>query len=145
MPIVQFHLVSSAYDPAAIRTMLIEASQLFAATLYPGVHPVPIERVRAILHDIAPEAQATGGVMVSEGGIPAPYFTCITLAGRTQDQIESLMTGLSELVARILEIEIGHIRGQVIPVEPDHWFIGGVPASRQRQSEIASRHGAQPG
>lgn len=139
MPIVQFHLVSSAYDPAAIRTMLIEASYYFAATLYPDVQPVPIERVRAIVHDIAPDAQATGGVMVSEGGIPAPYFTCITLAGRTQEQIESLMTGLSELVARILGIEISHIRGQLIPVEPDHWFIGGIPASRQRQSEIASR------
>lgn len=139
MPIVQFYLVARDYDPVAVRTMLLEASHYFAATLYPDIQPVPIERVRAVLHDIAPEAQATGGLMVDEGGIAAPYFACVTLAGRPQEQIERLMAGLSELVARNLAIDITHVRGRAVPVEPDHWFIGGVPASRKRQAEIASR------
>ncbi len=139
MPIVQFHLVSSAYPEAAIDTLLVEASHAFAAALYPELTSVPVERVRAIVCDIAPRRCAVGGKLVSDGAVPAPFFTCLTLVGRPRAQLDAMMQGLTELVARHLGSERKLVRGLIIPVEADDWYIAGEPASAARAAELAQR------
>ncbi len=139
MPVLTFHLVASAYPTGALGALLVEASTAFAAALYPELVPVPVERVRAQINAIAPGHFAAGGRLANAGGAAVPYFTCVTLVGRPAAQIEAMMRDLCAITARHLGCGLDAVRGQVIPVEPDHWFIAGEPASRKRGAEIARR------
>lgn len=139
MPIMQFHLVAEAYPEAAIAELLVEASHFFAAALYPDQTPVPVERVRALVCAVQPGHAAVGGKMVSTGALPAPFFTCLTLAGRPREQLDAMMRGLTALVARHLACDEQTVRGLIIPVSPDDWYIAGEPASAARRAELARR------
>lgn len=141
MPIVQFHLVADLYSDAAIAALLAEASLFYVETLYPTLDPLPIERVRAFVIPIPPQQFATGGRLVSIGGLPAPYFTCLALEGRPDAQLQALLAGFTDLVERHLRCDRATIRGTVVPVAPALWSIGGVPASEARGAEAALRAG----
>lgn len=139
MPIAQFHLVAGQQDDAAIAALLAEASLFYAQTLYPGADPVPLERVRAFatLHD--PHHWATGGRLAAQGGAPAPWFLCLALAGRARAPLERLMRGFTDLVVRHCGCDRAQVRGQLVPVAPQDWWIGGEPAGQVRAAEVAGR------
>ena len=139
MPVLQFHLVVSAYPEEAVAGLMQEAAGFYAAALYPEMERPPIERVRVFVNDVPPHLWATGGVPVSKGGAPAPYFTCLSLQGRPPEKLRQLMAGLSELVSRHLACAITLVRGQLIEIAPEHWFIAGAPASQARAAEITGR------
>ncbi|MFM2370369.1 MAG: hypothetical protein RIS85_91 [Pseudomonadota bacterium] len=139
MPIAQIHLVRGAFDDAAIGAALLEASAHYARTLYPDAAVPPIERVRVFVHQVEPQLWAAGGKLATQGGAVAPFFTCLAMTGRTMAQHHALLAGFTEILARHLGCDAALIRGQVVPVEPDNWGIGGVPASLARQAEIAAR------
>lgn len=143
MPVLQFHLVTSAYPDEAVSALLTEASMYYAAALYPEMERPPVGRVRAFVNDVPPRLWSTGGVAVSEGGVPAPYFTCLSLKGRPARQLQDLMAGLTDLAARHLGCETGAVRGHLIEIEPEHWFIAGAPASAARAAEITARTSGQ--
>ncbi len=139
MPIVQFHLVTEAYSAEAISGLLVEASHAFAAALYPDMAVVPVERVRALVHAVAPGHAAVGGRMVSAGATPAPFFTCLTIAGRPRSQLDAMIRTLTDLVVQHLGCERTLVRGMVIPIESADWYIAGEPASAVRGAELARR------
>lgn len=139
MPIAQLYLVTSVYDKNALADLLAEASLFYAAALYPEMAMPPIERVRIFVSDLAPEHHATGGVPVNAGGLPAPYFTCIAMKGRAADQLNAMMAGFTDLIVKHLGCDISVVRGRLIEIEPEHWFISGKPASALRAAEIAAR------
>lgn len=139
MPVAQIYLVAEAYPPQAIADLLAEASAFYAAALYPEMETPPIERVRIFISDVAPEHWATGGKPVSQGGAAAPYFSCIAMKGRPADRINAMMAGFTDLIVRHLGCPASMVRGRLIEIEPEHWFIAGQPASTIRASEIASR------
>jgi phenylpyruvate tautomerase PptA (4-oxalocrotonate tautomerase family) len=143
MPIVQFHLVETAHDADAVAALLKAASHFYAATLDPELDPLPLERVRAFVSEVPPHLWATAGKLVSEGGLPAPYFTCLALAGRPTEQLSRLMTGMTALIAEHLGVERSLVRGMLIPIDPAHWFIGGQSASLARKSEVEARSRGQ--
>jgi phenylpyruvate tautomerase PptA (4-oxalocrotonate tautomerase family) len=139
MPIVQFYLVETAHDPSAIAALLKAASHFYATTLYPELDPLPLDRVRAFVSATPPHLWASAGMLISEGGLPAPYFTCLALAGRPAEQLRQLMEGMTGLIVEHLAVERTLVRGMLIPIDPDHWFIGGQPASLARKSEVRAR------
>ena len=139
MPIVNFFLVPGAHDDVSVRQLLTEASHFYVETLYPGMDPLPLDRVRAFVTLISPGHWATAGVPVSEGGEIAPFFTCLALDGRPQEQLERLMTGFTDLIERHLQCRRGAVRGQILSIDPAHWSIGGEPASRMRANETQLR------
>jgi phenylpyruvate tautomerase PptA (4-oxalocrotonate tautomerase family) len=139
MPIAQLYLVPSAYDPEAITALLAEASSFYAAALYPEMETPPVERVRIFITAMAPDACATGGVQISNGGVPAPYFSCIAMKGRPPERIQAMMAGWTDLIVRHLQCDASLVRGRLIEIEPEHWYISGVPASELRAAEIAAR------
>lgn len=141
MPIVTFHLVEGQHSDAAIGQLLVEASQFYCDTLYAGVVPRPIERVRAFVIFVKPQHWATAGELVSAGGSGAPYFTCLALSGRPAAQLQDLLAGFTDLLERHLDCDRGAIRGQVISIDPQHWSIGGNPASAVRHTEATLRAG----
>jgi phenylpyruvate tautomerase PptA (4-oxalocrotonate tautomerase family) len=141
MPIVNFYLVEDRYDDADVAQLLIDSSHFYLETLYPGVTPPPLERVRAFVTTVQAQHWATAGKLASDGGANAPYFTCLALAGRPDKQLHDLMAGFTELVVKHLGVGIAHVRGQVISIEPSHWSIGGVPASIKRSDEAELRAG----
>lgn len=143
MPIVQFYLVESAHDADAVAALLKEASYFYAETLYPELNPLPLERVRAFVSETPPHLWASAGILVSEGGQPAPYFTCLALAGRPTEQLSRLMTGMTALIVEHLGVERSVVRGMLIPIDPAHWFIGGQSASLARKSEVEARSRGQ--
>ena len=139
MPVTQLYLVTSAYAPEAIAELLTEASHFYAAALYPEMETPPVERVRIFITDVAPDHWATGGRPVSQGGAPAPYFSCIAMKGRTSERIQAMMAGWTDLIVRHLGCDASLVRGRLIEIEPEHWYISGTPASELRAAEIAAR------
>ncbi|MFM6854084.1 MAG: 4-oxalocrotonate tautomerase [Sphingopyxis sp.] len=141
MPIVNFHLIDGRHDDAAIGRLLVAASHFYVETLYPGQNPPPLDRVRAFVTPVVPGHWATAGVLASDGGADAPYFTCLTLAGRPVEQLHRLISGFTDLLVAHLACARASVRGQVLPIDPAHWGIGGAPASAVRQDEAALRAG----
>lgn len=139
MPIVQFHLVEGRQTDEAIGALLQDASRFYAETLYPQISPLPLDRVRAFVTLHRPQHWATAGITAAEGGADAPYFTCLALDGRPVEQLHQLLAGFTDLVERHCHCERAQVRGQVISIAPEHWSIGGVPASTVRAGEAASR------
>lgn len=139
MPIVNFFLVPGAFDDTSVQRLLKEASLFYVETLYPGMDPLPLDRVRAFVTLISPGHWATAGVPVSDGGEIAPFFTCLALEGRPEEQLQRLMAGFTDLIEEHLGCRRGAVRGQVIAIDPAHWSIGGEPASRTRANETQLR------
>jgi phenylpyruvate tautomerase PptA (4-oxalocrotonate tautomerase family) len=139
MPVAQLYLVASEYAPEAIAALLNEASHFYAAALYPEMETPPVERVRIFITDVAAPHWATGGEQVSQGGSPAPYFSCIAMKGRPLERIQAMMAGWTDLIVRHLGCDRSLVRGRLIEIEPEHWYIAGTPASQLRAAEIAAR------
>jgi len=142
MPILEMHLVAGDHDAATVGALLEEASHLYVEVLYPELEPRPIERVRAFVTLHERDEWATATVLSANGGTPAPYFTCLVLAGRPSAQISRLLVDMTDLIATRLSVAKPHIRGRIIPIDPDHWCIGRELASAKRHVEIAGRAGA---
>ena len=134
MPILNFHLVRGQHDAARVETLLVKASELFAAVL-----ECPIERVRVFVTEHAPNLFCVGGKLVSQSEQVAPYFSFIVLEGRPQDHRERLLRGFTDLVVEILGAPRANVRGGIVPVAPSDWSIGGTLASALRQGEIEAR------
>lgn len=136
MPLVNFQLIEGQHTDEQLRTLLIEASALYARVL-----DSPIERVRVFINLRPPTLVAVAGVPVVDNVACAPFFDCIVLAGRSLAQRHQLLAGFTDLLVNILGAERGLIRGVCRPVDPENWGIGGVPASVQRAAEIEARAG----
>lgn len=134
MPIAHFHLVETAYPDAVVERLLVEASRSYAEIL-----DSPIDRVRAFAVRYAPSEVAVGGSVVAAGATPAPYFTAIVLAGRPMAQRHALAARFTDLIVDILGAERQLVRGQILEVLAENWFIAGDPAGAVRASEIESR------
>src|SRR3546814_4532736 len=93
---LQFHLVEGRQTDASIGGLLEEATRFYAETLYPTVSPLPLDRVRAFVTLHRPQHWATAGVLAANGGADAPYFTCLALAGRPQEQLHNLLRGFTD-------------------------------------------------
>src|SRR3546814_15306929 len=99
------------------------------------MEPRPIGRARAFATMHAEARWATGGQPAIDGGTDAPYFTCLTLAGRPSDQHEHLLEGMTALIVKHLKVDRLVVRGRIIPVDPAHWAIGG----RDRKSVVSGK------
>lgn len=137
MPIAHFHLVDGVWSDAQVGRLLERASQAYSTVL-----ESPIERVRTFVVRYRPSDVATGGVLVRDGGAPAPYFTALVLRGRPEQERHELLTTLTDVVVDELGCERSLVRGQIIQIDPEDWGIGGQPASQARSGEIAARAGA---
>src|SRR3546814_2791967 len=115
------------------------SSDVCSSDLYSDMEPRPIGRARAFATMHAEARWATGGQPAIDGGTDAPYFTCLTLAGRPSDQHEHLLEGMTALIVKHLKVDRLVVRGRIIPVDPAHWAIGGSVASTARKAEIDGR------
>ena len=138
MPIVKYYLVEGQHTDDEIAGLLKRSCALLAEVL-----DSPIERVRAFAHEFRPQTVCVGGQLVSEGAAEAPYFRFMLLNGRPLEQRQRLLRGFTDLLVEELGVERSRVRGGMWLVEPEHWVIGGTPASELRQAEIAAR-AAQP-
>ena len=134
MPILEYHLIAGAHRDNDIAELLLASSKLYADEL-----ACPIDRVRVLVTTHAPQHVAVGGYLLSEGGHNAPHFHFLVLQGRSEAQCQALIAGFTDLLARILKVDKQLIRGGCWPIAPEHWGIGGKPASAMRAAEIKSR------
>lgn len=132
MPIATFHVVTCT--PEQRRRLLHDGSRAYAEAL-----ESPVERVRCYVVAHGPGAVAVGGETVEDGAPAAPYFTAVVLAGRPAEQRARLLADLTSVMAEVLVIDPGVVRGHVIQVDPEDWGIGGVPAAEVRAGEIRAR------
>lgn len=139
MPVLEIHLIEDRHEDAAVSALLCDASQLYVDILYSDMDPRPISRARAFATLHSMQHWATGGQLAHDGGGDAPYFTCLTLAGRPSDQLERLLEGMTALIVQHLKVDISSVRGRIIPIDPAHWSIGGTVASIARKAEVDSR------
>ena len=130
MPIVTVHLLDGRHPPARLESLLAALSARYAHVL-----GSPVERIRAVVELHPPQLWATGGQV----GVEAPWFTALVLADRPAAQRAELLAALTAVLVDELGCEEALVRGQIVPVEPGDWGIGGVPAAVARGSEIAAR------
>ncbi|WP_300016308.1 tautomerase family protein [Pseudonocardia sp.] len=130
MPILEVHLIEGSHTGEQHRALLAALG-----TRYAEVLDSPPERIRAHLTLHRREHWVTGGVP----GVDAPYFTAIVLAGRPVEQRHRLLGALTDIIVDVLGVDRASVRGRIVPVDPDDWGIGGVPASAARRGEIAAR------
>jgi 4-oxalocrotonate tautomerase len=131
MPILHFHLVQGQHSPDRVESLLLRSSVLFAEVLR-----CPIDRVRVFVTEHAAQHVCIGGQMVNQA---APFFSFVVLQGRSLEDRQRLLAGFTDLIVEILGSPRDLVRGAVLPVAPEDWCIGGVPASQLRQAEIAAR------
>lgn len=134
MPIVEYRIPSGHYSGEAVATLLQQSCALFAEVL-----ECPIDRVRAVAHEVSPQAMCVAGTMVSEGGVAAPYFTFFLLDGRPEELRHRLLAGFTDLLVDCLGVDRSVVRGAVTVVAPTNWAIAGTPASVARADEVAAR------
>lgn len=134
MPVVNFHLIDTPANRAAVEPLLKGACALYAEVL-----GAPIERIRAFASFHQPAHFLAGGALCSAGGQNAPFFDFIVLDGRPLEQRHRLLAGFTELLVEVLGVERDAVRGCCRRVPPEDWAIGGVPASEKRSQEIAAR------
>lgn len=134
MPIAHFHLVDGTGTADQRARLLTEACRSYARVL-----DAPVDRVRAFVVRYPAEEAATAGTLLADGGAPAPYFTAIVLAGRPIEQRRRLAAEFTRLIVEILGVPPEVVRGQVVEVSPQNWFIAGHPADQVRATEIAAR------
>lgn len=134
MPIVTVHLLEGRYPTGQVSRLLAGLTERYAAVL-----ESPPARIRAFAELHPPELWLTGG----EPGRSAPYFTALVLAGRPVGQRHRLLAEFTDLIVDVLGVERAAVRGQIVPVDPDDWGIGGVPAGAARRSEIEARAAAR--
>jgi 4-oxalocrotonate tautomerase len=134
MPILNIHLVRGQHAQDKVEELLKRCSRLFAE----GLH-CPIERVRVFATEHEPHLYCVGGQLVRDGAGPAPYFSFIVLEDRSQADRQMLLAGFTELIAEVLGVRKADVRGGIVPVAPEDWGIGGVPASTLRSAEIEAR------
>ena len=134
MPVVNFHLVNNCCSAEQKTRLLQRASDLYSQVLLS-----PMARVRAIITVHAADEFAVAGEMVSGNPLHAPYFEFIVLEGRSLDERQQLMTGLTSLLVDTLGVDRTSVRGRCIRVEPQDWSIGGIGADVLRAQEISER------
>jgi phenylpyruvate tautomerase PptA (4-oxalocrotonate tautomerase family) len=139
MPVAHFHLVDGMFTAEQRRRLLVEASHCYSEVL-----DSPLERVRTFIVRYSPDDVAVAGLVASESGTAAPYFTAIVLAGRPRAQREELAFRFTDLIVDVLGVSRAGVRGRIIEVDPANWFIGGNAAAGVRADEIAARSGGMP-
>lgn len=137
MPVVTFHLVSGAYPADSLGRLLGASAQVYCDVL-----GTPVDRVRVFVRTYEPEHCLVGGVVVGDGGNPAPYFEFVLLAGRPPEHRRRLLRAFTDLLVDHLGADRGLVRGRAVEVEPDDWGIAGEPAGVRRADEIRARAGA---
>jgi phenylpyruvate tautomerase PptA (4-oxalocrotonate tautomerase family) len=132
MPILEVHLVEGMHGPAQRAELLTAMSVRYAEVL-----GTPLEQVRAFVTLHRPEHWATAG---SPGqGASAPYFTATVLGDRPVGQRHRLLGAFTDILVDVLGVDRRLIRGRIVPVHPDDWAVGGVPASAVRRGASDGR------
>jgi phenylpyruvate tautomerase PptA (4-oxalocrotonate tautomerase family) len=134
MPILEYRLAEGQYTDEQVSDLLLASARLYAEVL-----KSPVDRVRVAALTYKPQHAVVGGMLVSEGGPSAPWFHFLVLEGRPVDECQALIAGFTDLVVSTLGVERSLVRGGCWPIAPQHWGIGGVPASVMRAKEIAAR------
>ena len=134
MPIVEYRLVAGQHGDEAVARLLRKSCALLSEVL-----EAPMERVRAVAHEVAPSRFCVGGTLVSDGADEAPYFSFFLLDGRTEEQRARLLAGFTDLIVECLGTPRDLVRGGIWIVAPSDWAIAGVPAATARRDEVAAR------
>jgi phenylpyruvate tautomerase PptA (4-oxalocrotonate tautomerase family) len=132
MPILEVHLVEGMHTPAQHAELLAVMSTRYAELL-----GSPLAAVRAWITLHRPELWATAGVPTS--GRSAPYFTAMVLEGRPVEQRRRLLGDFTDIIVDVLGVDRRLVHGRIIPVHPDDWAIGGVPAGAARRGDPRAR------
>ena len=132
MPIAHFHVVDPT--PGQQRRIIEEATRIYAEAF--DSDP---ERIRIFVQAYPATAVGVGGVLVSDGAAPAPFFTALAMGGRPVQQRQRVLKEFTEMLVEVLGADRESIRGRVVDIVPENWGIGGEPASVLRAAEIAAR------
>jgi phenylpyruvate tautomerase PptA (4-oxalocrotonate tautomerase family) len=125
MPVLEVHLVEGLHTPAQHAEVLVAMS-----TRYAEVTGLPRERVRAHVTLHRPELWANGGIPAD--GRSAPYFTAVVFADRPAELRRRLLGALTDLLVDLLGVDRRLVHGQIVPVQPSDWTVGGVSAGAAR-------------
>ena len=138
MPVLEVHLVEGLHTSAQHAELLVALS-----TRYAEVTDVPLDQVRAHLTLHRPELWANGGIPAD--GRSAPYFTAVVFTDRAADLRRRLLGALTDLIVDVLGVDRRLVHGEVVPVQPDDWAVGGVPGGTSRRAFAATRSAAMRG
>lgn len=131
MPIVRFHSAGLRHSETVVTNFLEKASEIYARIL-----ECPVDRVRALYIPHDRKMVATGGATPGPASV---FFEFIVLEGRSLAQRQRIASEFTDLIEKLLGVDLAVIRGHCIRVDPEDWCIGGRFASDIRESEIEQR------
>lgn len=111
MPVAHVHVTGST--PEQRREIGAEVTRIYAEVL-----EAPLERVRVFVMDHDPGDVTVAGVNLDEGGLPAPFFTAIVFESRPVEQRHRLLREVSEMLARVLDVDLAGGAGPGRPGRP---------------------------
>lgn len=132
MPILEVHLVEGMHTPAQHAELLAAVSIRCAEVL-----GAPLDTVRGFLTLHRAEHWATAGVPASRSS--APYFTAVVPADHPVEQRHRLLGACTDILVDVLGVDRRLVQGRIIPVLPEDWAVGGVPATAARRGQRAGR------
>ncbi|MEZ5375126.1 MAG: tautomerase family protein [Acidimicrobiales bacterium] len=140
MPVANINVLAGHPRPV-LKQLLREVSRVYAEVL-----ESPIERVQVWITEIDPELYAIGGEPADEvlargdrSQLEIPLARLVMMENRPLSQVETAITRLTEVIARVLGADAGRVRVEAQPVAAERWGIGGIPAAILRRDEIAAR------
>lgn len=140
MPVANINLLRG-HSREVLRQIIVETADVMARVL-----DAPKDRLIVWITENDLDLWAIGGLPASEvladGERPSleiPFVQMVLMEGRPKEQLQAVMAGISEVIARATGIDIGRIRVHVAAAQPDTWSIGGVPAAVARAAELAAR------
>jgi len=143
MPVANICVLEGHPRPV-LKQLVREVSQAYAR-----VTGSPIERVQAWITEVDPELYAIAGVSADEAlargerrDLEIPLVRLVLMEGRPVEQVHECIAVVTEVVGRVLGSDPKRVRVHVTRADPDHWGIGGVPASVLRRDEIEARERA---
>jgi 4-oxalocrotonate tautomerase family enzyme len=141
MPVANIHVLAG-HPRSSLKSWVREVSTAIAEILN-----APMDRLEVWVTEVDPDLWGICGVPASEvlqeqprRNSEMPFIKIVLLEGRSTEQHHRLIAELTEITARILDVDRERIRMQIDQVPPDRWGIGGTPASIRRAAEIAARN-----
>jgi 4-oxalocrotonate tautomerase family enzyme len=140
MPMAHLNLLRG-HPREQLQAVVRQVSEFMARVLQ-----APPERLEVWITEVDPDLWGVRGVPASEllrtqpmSAVEMPFVQLVLLEGRPVEQHHALITGITDVLVRVLGAERDRIRVHSADADPDKWGIGGQPASVIRAAEIAAR------